>query len=221
MNIEPKSESARIIFWRVHRRHVIWALLRMALDRRLLRKSKLSFWKLLGTGSGETFTVGDANPYRWGVLMVGEKFPEMPHWDRRAIARKEIFIQPLAVSGSWSRRNPFDSVESIDQKIWQGRVAAITRARIKWRHNKIFWSSVPPVNLALKSAPGLIEAIGIGEAPIGLQGTFSIWESPRAISDFAYRSTAHQAAIEATHRIGWYSEEMFGRFAVIKESGDW
>lgn len=221
MNIEDKSESARLIFWRVPPRYVIWAFLRMALDRRLMRKSGLSFWKLLGTGSGETFTVGDANPYRWGVLMVGANFPEMHHWDRRAIARKEISIQPLAVNGSWSRRNPFTTVRSIDQRSWEGRVAAITRARIKWRHNRIFWSSVPPVNLALKSAPGLIEAIGIGEAPIGLQGTFSIWESPRAISDFAYRSTAHQEAIEATKRIGWYAEEMFARFAVTEESGDW
>lgn len=213
--------QAKIIFWRVPRRYVIWAFIRMALDRRSLRKSELSFWKLLGTGSGETFTVGDANPYRWGVLMVGEKFPEMKHWDRRAIARKEITINPLSVNGSWSRRNPFSSVESIDQKSWQGRVAAITRARIKWRYNRLFWRSVPPVNLALKSAPGLIEAIGIGEAPIGLQGTFSIWESPQAITDFAYRSKAHQDAIEATKRIGWYSEEMFARFAVTEESGDW
>lgn len=221
MSVDPKMESARLIFWRVPRRYIIWAFLRMALDRRMLRKSGLSFWKLLGTGSGETFTVGDANPYRWGVLMVGEKFPAMNHWDRRAVARKEIEIQPLAVSGSWSGRNPFAAVETMDQKRWQGRVAAITRARIKWRHNRIFWRSVPPVNIALKSAPGLLEAIGIGEAPIGLQGTFSIWDSPRFITDFAYRSKAHQEAIEATQRIGWYSEEMFARFAVTKESGDW
>lgn len=215
------GENAKVIFWRVRRRHFIWAFLRMALDRRLLRKGNLSFWKLLGTGSGETFTVGDANPYRWGLLMVGQRFPSMAHWDRKAIATKEIALQPLAINGLWSGRNPFAKVESIDQREWQGRVVAITRARIKWRHNRIFWRSVPPVNLALKEAPGLIEAIGIGEAPIGLQGTFSIWESPRAISDFAYKSKAHQDAIEATKRIGWYSEEMFARFALTEESGDW
>jgi hypothetical protein len=87
--------------------------------------------------------------------------------------------------------------------------------------NRKFWRAVPPVNESLKKAPGLIAAIGIGEAPIGLQGTFSIWESGASLRDFAYKSRAHQEAIEATERIGWYSEEMFSRFAVIDESGDW
>ncbi len=104
---------------------------------------------------------------------------------------------------------------------WGGKVVAITRARIKWRHNLTFWRAVPPVNHALHASPGLIKAIGIGEAPIGLQGTFSLWDSPQAIRDFAYRSPAHQEAIKATERIGWYAEEMFARFALLEESGDW
>jgi hypothetical protein len=213
--------QARIIFWRVTRRHVPWAIARMALDRFRLRRAGLHFWKLLGTGSGETFTVRDANPYRWGVLLVGEEFPSLSHWDRLSVARKEFLIQPIAVNGFWARRNPFEDIALIDGKVWQGKVAAITRARIKWRHNRRFWNSVPPVNVALKAAPGLESAIGIGEAPIGLQGTFSIWNSPQAIRDFAYRSQAHQDAIAATKEIGWYSEEMFARFAVVEESGQW
>ena len=210
-----------MIYWRIERRDIPWAVLRMGLDRRILRKSGLHFWKLLGTGSGETFTINDANPYRWGLLMVGEQFPSLEHWNRRSVARKEFELQPISVNGLWAGVNPFQKMPSIDGKNWNGKVAAITRARIKWRHNRTFWRSVPPVNLALHSAPGLEQAIGIGEAPVGLQGTFSIWNSPQAIRDFAYRSPAHQEAIAATHRIGWYSEEMSSRFAVIKESGDW
>jgi len=215
------TNEARVIFWRIKRRHIPWAILRMGLDRLQLRRKQIEFWKLLGTGSGETFTIRDANPYRWGVIMVGKDLPNLAHWDRRAIARKEFSIQPIAVNGLWAKQDPFASMERVDGKSWQGKVAAITRARIKWRHNRKFWRSVPPVNLALHSSPGLESAIGIGEAPIGLQGTFSIWDSPQAIRDFAYRSPAHQGVIEATKRIGWYSEEMFARFAVIKESGDW
>lgn len=213
--------QATMIFWRIKRRHIPWALLHMGLDRRLLRNSSLHFWKLLGTGSGETFTINDANPYRWGALLVGEDLPSLQHWDRRAIARKEIQLQPIAVNGLWAGTNPFEGIPSVDGKSWSGKVAAITRARIKWRHNRTFWRSVPPVNLALHAADGLERAIGIGEAPLGLQGTFSIWNSPQAIKDFAYRSPAHREAIDATHRIGWYSEEMFSRFAVIEESGEW
>jgi hypothetical protein len=68
--------------------------------------------------------------------------------------------------------------------------------------------------MSLKSAPGLISAIGIGEAPIGLQGTFSIWESGVAIKNFAYRGAAHQKAIADTSTYKWYSEELFARFAL-------
>jgi hypothetical protein len=195
--------------------------MRIGWDRLRLRREGVDFWKLLGTGSGETFTVRDANPYRWGVIMVGEDLPRLSHWDRRAIACKEFSLKPIAVNGRWAKRDPFESMAKVDAKTWDGKVAAITRARIKWRHNRKFWRSVPPVNIALHASPGLESAIGIGEAPIGLQGTFSLWDSPQAIRDFAYRSPAHQGAIEATKRIGWYSEEMFARFAVVEESGDW
>jgi hypothetical protein len=60
----------------------------------------------------------------------------------------------------------------------------------------------------------LIAAIGIGEAPIGLQGTFSLWENGKALRDFAYKGQAHQRAIEATAQYNWYAEELFSRFAV-------
>ena len=68
--------------------------------------------------------------------------------------------------------------------------------------------------MSLKSAPGLVAAIGIGEAPIGLQGTFSLWESSAAIREFAYKGAAHQKAIADTATYNWYSEELFARFAV-------
>jgi hypothetical protein len=65
----------------------------------------------------------------------------------------------------------------------------------------------------------LVAAIGIGEAPIGLQGTFSLWESATAIRDFAYKGAAHQKAIADTSAYNWYSEELFARFAVREVRG--
>jgi hypothetical protein len=75
------------------------------------------------------------------------------------------------------------------------------------------------VTISLKAAPGLIAAIGIGEAPIGLQGTFSLWESASAIREFAYKGAAHQKAIADTSTYNWYSEELFARFAVLDQRG--
>ena len=198
----------------------------MALDRRALRRNpKISFWKLLGTGKGETFTPRDADPRRWGLIINIEEgalidfdnSKMINRWNNRATEKFEAVLKPIAVHGKWSRKSPFKSeIAPID---WDGKVVAITRARIKWRKNFLFWRSVPPVTASLKSAPGLIGAIGIGEAPIGLQGTFSIWEDPKTISYFAYRGEAHKEVIAATAREKWYAEEMFGRFALIDSSG--
>jgi hypothetical protein len=65
----------------------------------------------------------------------------------------------------------------------------------------------------------LISAIGIGEAPIGLQGTFSLWSSAASLRDFAYKGKAHQVAIEQTKQFNWYSEELFARFEVLELRG--
>ena len=124
-------------------------------------------------------------------------------------------LSPISSHGQWAGKQPF----SPSVKDWDGQVVAITRARIKWNHNLRFWRSVPPVTLSLQSAPGLIAAIGIGEAPIGLQGTFSLWESAAAVKEFAYRGAAHQKAIADTSRYNWYSEELFARFAVVDLRG--
>jgi hypothetical protein len=217
----------RIYFWRVNRSRILWAIFRMALDRRILRRSPtIHFWKLLGTGKGETFTPRDADPKRWGLLITidetalveFEKSKLISRWNNNSESQFAATLKTIAVHGKWSGKSPFKAeVAPID---WNGKVVAITRARIKWRKNFLFWRSVPPVTTSLKAAPGLIKAIGIGEAPIGLQGTFSIWEDPKTISYFAYRGEAHKAAIAATAREKWYAEEMFARFALIESRGE-
>jgi hypothetical protein len=198
----------------------------MALDRIPLGlNNSISFWKLLGCGKGETFTPRDADPYRWGLLLRIEedelaKFessPLMQRWNNRATNSFAATLKTISSHGDWSRKKPFPI--EIDGAKWSGPVVAITRARIKPRKNLIFWRSVPPVTAALKRAPGLLSAIGIGEAPIGLQGTFSIWKDGESIREFAYRGVAHRAAIDATERERWYAEELFARFALIDANG--
>jgi hypothetical protein len=199
----------------------------MGLDRiSLWRMNGISFWKLLGAGRGETFTPRDADPRRWGLLVVIqqdkletlETSPLIRRWRAKSIDEFSADLSPLSMHGKWSKKEPFQFIDVVD-KNWNGQVAAITRARIKWRKNLIFWRSVPPVTQSLRSSSGLVSAIGIGEAPIGLQGTFSLWESGDAVRNFAYRGEAHKAAISATHREDWYAEELFARFAVTRSNG--
>lgn len=214
-----------VFFWKIKARYIPWAILHMGLDRlSLARRSDVQFWKLLGAGKGETFTPRDADILRWGLLVVVDKDSEITNskiikrWNSKAQLQFTGQLSPISVNGAWSKKTPFHNLP-LAAKDWSGKVVAITRARIKWRKNFIFWNSVPPVTASLHSSPGLISAIGIGEAPIGLQGTFSIWESGEAVKNFAYSGAAHKEAIKATHRHAWYAEEMFARFALVESRG--
>ena len=213
-----------IYFWQIKKVLVPVAILFMAIHKFALeRLPGVSFVKLLGTGKGESFTPKDADPYRWGALVTIQqdsldnldKSKVIRGWQKIAKKEYRAILKPISVHGLWSGKQPFE-VEKFD---WNGKIAAITRARIVWRKNLIFWRAVPPVTISLHQSPGLINAIGIGEAPIGLQGTFSLWESAAQLRDFAYKGQAHTQAIKATEENKWYSEELFSRFAVVQERG--
>ena len=209
-------------FWRIKPAAIPFAIIAMAIDRFFLKADKnVSFHKSLGTGKGETFTPSDANALQWGLGAVIEDIdtfdssPVIKRWRKGSVSEFRAVLEPISSHGKWAGKEPFDATV----KDWDGQVAAITRARIKWSQNFRFWKSVPPVTVSLKSAPGLVAAIGIGEAPIGLQGTFSLWESAAAIREFAYKGAAHQKAIADTSAYNWYSEELFARFAVREVRG--
>jgi hypothetical protein len=214
-----------VYFWKINLRSLPIAILHMALDRITLKQNKkVTFFKSLGSGKGETFTPKDADAKRWGLLVVidlaevdaFDASPLISNWRKISTAEYRAVLQPISSHGLWSKRKPFDENQISN---WQGPIAAITRARIKWAMNQKFWRAVPPVTVSLKSSPGLLSAIGIGEAPIGLQGTFSRWESGAALRTFAYQGQAHIAAIQATKDLDWYAEELFARFAIIEEHG--
>lgn len=213
-----------IYFWQIKPRAAFKAILLMATQRRLLRNQPgVKFYKLLGTGKGETFTPRDANSKRWGLLMTidpnhllhFENSKVLKQWRKIATSEYSAKLQPISSHGFWSKKQPFIPA----MQNWDGKVVAITRARIKWSQNFKFWRAVPPVTKSLHESPGLISAIGIGEAPIGLQGTFSIWQSGAVLREFAYKGAAHAKAISATAENNWYAEELFARFALIAESG--
>ena len=213
-----------VYFWRTKAIFIPLAIIFMAINKIQLRRlSGVSFIKLLGTGKGESFTPRDADPFRWGMLMtidenqidVLDKSFVVKGWQKICISEYRVILKPISSHGFWSGKQPF----SLDKFEWNGKIAAVTRARIVWRKNLIFWRAVPPVTESLHQSPGLLNAIGIGEAPIGLQGTFSIWKDAASLRDFAYKGQAHSEAIRATSANQWYSEELFARFAVIEERG--
>ncbi len=213
--------------WGVPARSIPAALGRMGLDRRPVRTAPgVTFAKLLGTGAGQTYTPRDADLRHWGLLVCwserarAEAFSTSrtaTSWAGLAEEHLHVRLNPLTAKGRWSGREPFGSPT---RRPTPGQpVAAITRARLSWRHTRAFWQASPPVSVELNASPGLLMATGIGEAPIGLQGTFSLWRDAAALAEFAYRSPRHAEVIRRTPQVGWYVEELFARFAVESATG--
>jgi hypothetical protein len=212
--------------WGVPARSVPAAVVRMAADRPALRRTPgLAFAKLLGTGSGRSFTVRDADPRHWAVLAAwddaaaADRFEHggtVARWRRLAEEEWSARLRPLSARGRWAGREPFGRPRP---QRWDGPVAAITRARLTPRTALSFWRAVPPVSTDLHESPGLRFALGIGEAPVGLQGTFSVWDSAADLNTFAYDRAPHAAVITRTAREGWYAEELFARLALLSAAG--
>ena len=209
--------------WRVPPAKVAAALTRMARDRAAVRR--LAFAKLLGTGSGTTFAARDVVATRyalvacWPEASAADAFEQsaaVRGWDRIASERCRVRLRPLSSRGHWSRHEPFGSPRASAPS---GPVAAITRARLSLRAARRFWRAVPPVAHDLHAQPGLLLAFGIGEAPVGVQGTFSVWRSAADLQDFAYGSVAHRDVIRRTPSEQWYAEELFARFAILGADG--
>ncbi len=212
--------------WRVRPRLVPAAIARMGVDRLHLRRTPgLRFAKLLGTGNGRTFTLRDADPLHWALLTVWDDEDDVQNfaagivqrrWNSLCEERLDVLMTPLASRGRWAGQEPFGAPTGPPGT---GPVASITRARLRPSRALSFWRAVPPVSADLALVEGLRLAIGIGESPIGLQGTFSLWDSPAALNDFAHRRPAHREVIRRTGPERWYAEELFARFTVRSVSG--
>lgn len=218
---EPVPALVTLHLWRIRHDQIPAAVARMGIDPwRARRMPGVRFAKMLGTGDGRTFTVRDADPTRWGLLTTwttaeGDNRVARD-WNRWAQESWRIDLRPLVSRGRWSGRQPFGEPTP---RRHDGPVAAITRARLTPRKATGFWRAVPPVSAGLHRSPGLLAAVGIGEAPVGLQGTFSLWRSATSLRDFAHRETSHVDVIRRTAQEGWYAEELFARFEVVGSEG--
>lgn len=223
--MQNAPELVTVDVWRVAERAVPRALARIAADRWALRRTPgLRFARLLGT-SGGCFTARDADLCRWALMACWHRREDASGfdgsrlatgWERIAEERWRVELHPLVSRGRWSRRAPFGEPAPAP---WDGPVAALTRARLAPRRAATFWRAIPAVAGDLAGRDGLLAAFGIGEAPLGWQGTFSAWRDAASLRAFAYGSDAHRNAIARTAEARWYAEELFARFAVLASSG--
>jgi heme-degrading monooxygenase HmoA len=201
-------------------------LTRLATDRRRLGAvDGLAFWRLLGTGRGaETglsidlrrialFAVWEDEAHLDGFLT---RSVTAERW-RRAEESWHVRLRALGGHGSW---RGVDVLDGLATGVDDGPIAVLTRADVRpgawWR----FGRAGPPVSRELQRADGLLDAVGIGEAPIGRLATFSLWRSIDHVRTF-HRSPRHLDVVRRTRRERWYGEELFARFQPYASQGTW
>jgi heme-degrading monooxygenase HmoA len=216
-------------------REPVWrapvALGRLGTDRLRLRGTPgLRFVRLLGTGRGATAVGADLTRSAffavWDTSAALAAFEDGWFAERTARVRRrggEVYGVRLALlsgHGRWGGRDVLADLRRPQPLGADGRVAVLTRATVRPSRWHRFRGSRPPVSDELARAHGLRAAVSIGEAPVGLQATFSIWSDAAAVVAFA-RSPEHRAVVRRTREEGWYGEELFARFAPLGATGTW
>jgi spheroidene monooxygenase len=205
---------------------VPWGLSRLVLGERALGAVPgLRFARVLGSGRDGGFGLAPSFE-RQGLIaffddearahVFAQASPAMHAYRERAQEMLTVLLRATSSRGSWSGQ----ALAATASARADAPVAALTRAAIRPRHAWRFWRHSPGAESAVARAPGCRLAVGLGEAPLLRQATFSLWDNQAAMDVYA-RGGAHAGAIAGAWREGWFSEWMFVRFAPISIEGQW
>jgi heme-degrading monooxygenase HmoA len=205
-----------------------WAFAQMGLaPSKLQQKEGLKFFKLMGTGGGNGFSLWpDFGTYAFLGVWDNQKSADdflkhnafIQNYYQKSSSFRTIKMLPVKSHGLWSGQNPFpeQEVPTNDSGL---PVAVITRATLRPSRLFAFWKSVPHASAAIENAAGVQYFKGIGEWPFVQQATLSLWDSFEAVKQFAYRDQTHAKIIKKTRSQKWYSEDLFARFHLLSDTG--
>lgn len=204
----------------------LWGVWRLVRQRGPLQGTPgLGFAKVLGSGREGGFGMAPGLQHHGLFLVFDDEAHARRFVDGSALLAAyrdhaaewaTVVLRATASRGSWSGA----AMEVTAKAPTQGPMAALTRASIRPRHAFEFWRHSPPAQAALAHSPGCHLAVGLGEAPLLRQATFSLWSGADAMSAYA-RHGAHGQAARASLQGGWFSETMFVRFAPLAMAGRW
>ena len=206
------------------------ALAHLALDRWLLQRTAgLRFWRLLGVGQGRAFDpCADLQRYAlftvWDSLSALHAFEHDSTLMQRIREQSEeawtVHMRPVRWYGRWGGCDPFAGMTPVAAPE-SGPWIILTRATIRPTHLRAFLQAVPPVAEQLLQQPELLNSVGVGEAPLFYQATFSLWRTLPALTKFAYEAAPHMEVVQRVHRERWYREELFARLRPLASYGTW
>lgn len=185
----------------------------------------LRFAKALGSGHEGGFGLRPSLS-RQGLIAVfdGERAADafvcrsalMADYRQHSLEHLTLKLRATSSRGAWSGQQ----IAVTRDAPAPGPVAALTRASIRPSRAWPFWSRSPAAERELASAAGCRLAVGLGEAPVLRQATFSLWDDQAAMDRYA-RGGAHLAAIKASAAGDFFSESMFVRFVALSVQGRW
>ncbi len=214
----------------------LWAWSRLVRGPRALRDEPgLRMAKVLGSGRDGGFGLAPSAT-RQGLFCVFDEeaqardfldtSPVVAAYRRHARELCTAMLRPTSCRGTWDGRalpvaagNPAAQPDAATPRPPQP-IAALTRASIRPSRVRDFWRRAPAAQRSLEGTAGCRLGVGLGEAPLLRQATFSIWDSAAAMDAYA-RQGAHQQAIRASQAGDHFSESMFVRFAVLQVQGQW
>ena len=225
--VSPFSGDVSVlIVARMQASATLWGWSRLVRGSRALwRERGLRFARVLGSGHEGRFGLRPSATVQ-GLFAVFEdaeaadtfveRSAEVASWRAHASELVVATLRACSSRGSWGGH----TIGVGTALTPRGRVASLTRASIRIGRVVPFWRRAPPAQASLDAAAGCVWAVGLGEAPLLRQATFSIWESNAAMDAYA-RSGAHLEAIRAARQGEHFAESMFVRFELLSLEGQW
>lgn len=229
-----------VVLARLRPSAVGWAVSRLVLSTfGAPRWPGLVFQKVLGSGEQGGFGLKPGLNFQ-GLFSAFDnpqsandfvkRAPQVKAYQDRAEEFFVAVLNPVSARGQWSGFK-LQAEPTHEETLHKGTphaatmddeplVASLTRASIRPFKARQFWAQSPDAEHDLGQAKDCLLAVGLGEAPLLRQATFSLWKDQAAMDAYA-RSGAHQRAIQAAYGQKFFSESMFVRFRPLKLEGQW
>ena len=229
-----------VVLVNFRRQHQTWAWMRLVQGPAALKETPgLMFSKVMGSGAGGGFGLRPSASHQ-GLITLFDHAEQA----RAFLAGPLVAAYRERAADFWSGLMEVESARGLwDGQAWGATpatqlgahgiaanddnerfdtrpLAALTRASIRPAKAMEFWRNAPAAQAAMQHARGCTLAIGLGEAPLIRQCTFSIWKDTPAMLEYAHQG-AHQQAIEAAYRHNYFSESLFVRMRLLEHHGRW
>jgi hypothetical protein len=236
---DPLSGVVVVLLADFLRQHQGWGWLRLVAGANPYKEVPgLTMVKVMGSGHAGGFSLRPSATHQglictFSHLDLALKFLDSPVVQAYRSRARECWTGVMAVQSArgqwdkqaWQTSTPQALGESGHAAVLSAPTnsapfAVLTRASIVPTKAMAFWRYAPAAQADLDQSPGCLLAMGLGEAPLVRQCTFSLWQDTASMLHYAHQG-AHQVASAAAYKHQFFSESLFVRMQVLQMAGVW